>query len=707
MRTSPLGALLFSFVSLAVSPARAQQEVAEKLARLASERDDADPQLIAAIAAARSREALDGLLATYEKMQSLYMRREIVRALPSFDGGEGGQPATAKLADLAASAAQPELREAALEALGRCSTYGHHYLRQIVDSAVADEVREAAMRLHLTGARAEDDDWYRELWNPLLERRKDAEGKLLPLEMDAIRELAFEGLVPRLEDAELEATIQRDPDPKIRRAALDRLQAKGSPRAREMARWIFERVDYPGSDRANAARVLVAIDGPKAAETFLELAAKRDVTPEDLRREMARLLVELDDANLAKKMAKQLGKGAPHEKAFALWANAGSADEKVREKVRKSLGDKALEVQRAAAEVLAQWKDTAALPELRKLLKSKGETRSLALDAIGAITGPSAAWTEELRTFANDPDANVRLSALEQLGAAGEVEPLLLALEHEDWSTRLAAARALEKLRERRAVPILVTRLAVERGRMALAFGDILWSLTGQPFGEDAESWARWWTDAGREFQVISREELAAAEEKRERARLQRRTGTPPQFFGVRIRSERVIFVVDVSGSMTAEVAGRYVGKRGATRIDVAKKELRECIEALPSGALFNVLAFSTGIQAWLKNGIALRAKQSKEDALQFVDRLGAAGATNLYDTLKMAFEDRDVDTLVILSDGEPTNGAVIDPFRIREDVAYWNRHRGIEIHAVSIGGNLEVLEGIAADAGGTYVRIR
>ncbi|MBK9386881.1 MAG: HEAT repeat domain-containing protein [Planctomycetes bacterium] len=686
---------------------RAQGDVAAQIAELHGKRDDADPKLIETIAEARSRAALDGLLGAYEKMQSLYMRLAIVRVLARFDEGEGGQPAGAKLADLAASSPEPELRDAALAGLGQSAKHGHHFLRQVVTLAADDGVRIEAMRLHIARASAEDAAWYRELWNPKLERKKDAEDKLLPLELDAVRELGFRGLAASLEDTELVETLQKEPNPKIRRAALDRLHEKKSPKAREMARWLFERVDYPGADRANAARVLVAIDGAKAADEFLELASKRDVTPEDLRREMARLLVELGDNALQKKMAKQLGKGAPHEKAFAIYANAGSPEENVWEKIRKALGDKSLEVKRAAARVLAERKDKAALPELEKLLKAKGEERRIAIDAIGAIAGTSPEWTKKLLGFAADEDAVVRIAALEQLGAAGEVAPVLAALAHDDWATRLAAARALERLREAKAVPLLVERMQIERGRMALNFGDILWSLTGQPFGEDAEGWKKWWADAGSSFQVISVEGLAAAEAKREQARLARRTGTPAQFFGVRIRSERVIFVVDVSGSMTAEVAGQYVGKRGATRIDVAKKELRTCIEALPQEALFNVLAFSSGIQPWLKDGIALRGKQSKKDALEFVDRLGAMGATNLYDTLKLAFQDKDVDTIFILSDGEPTNGEVIDPYRIRQDVAEWNRHRGIDIHAVSIGGNLEVLEGIAADAGGRYVRIR
>ena len=41
----------------------------------------------------------------------------------------------------------------------------------------------------------------------------------------------------------------------------------------------------------------------------------------------------------------------------------------------------------------------------------------------------------------------------------------------------------------------------------------------------------------------------------------------------------------------------------------------------------------------------------------------------------------------------------------IREDVARWNEHRGIKIHCVSVGGSLRVLEWLAADHGGTYIK--
>ena len=168
-----------------------------------------------------------------------------------------------------------------------------------------------------------------------------------------------------------------------------------------------------------------------------------------------------------------------------------------------------------------------------------------------------------------------------------------------------------------------------------------------------------------------------------------------------------MIFVLDVSGSMLESMYGRYVGKRGAARIDVAKQEVKQAIENLDEGALFNVFAFSSGVEKWQKESAGTNSPASRQAALTWVERLGAAGATNLYDSLKLAFADKDVDTIYVMSDGEPTNGEVIDPFRIREEVAFWNKHRKIKIHTVAIGSNLEVLEWLAADSGGKHVKMR
>jgi hypothetical protein len=73
---------------------------------------------------------------------------------------------------------------------------------------------------------------------------------------------------------------------------------------------------------------------------------------------------------------------------------------------------------------------------------------------------------------------------------------------------------------------------------------------------------------------------------------------------------------------------------------------------------------------------------------------------------LYIAFEDPIVDTIYVLSDGDPTVGAQTDPGQIRETVREWNRHRGVKLHCIAVGGDLDTLEWLAEDSGGQYVRI-
>lgn len=709
------GALLRTLCAslLVLCTASAQEDLAGWLSELEKAGDDAEPKLVRQIAATGTREAMDGLLEAYERMSSILMRREIVRGLGKFDGVESAQqPAFEKIANVAAGASERELREAALAVLGKSEGIGRNMLRQIVESDAHDYVREPALGLHVKRATPADADFYRYLWNPELERRKDEEGNILGFELEAIREHAFRGLAAQLGDAELVETMRRELNPKIRRKALDVLRERDSPQTDEMAKWLFERVDFPGPDRANAAKILVALEGPKAASKFIKLAKKRDVTPEDLRQTMAQLITEMNDPSVNKKISKLVGKGKPHEKVFALLATAHLSDPKLLKRIRKGLKDKDVTVRRASAQSLAKRRDKESLPLLEKMMgpKSSPEDVRIAIDAMSRIQGTSSTWIKQLSEFAKSEAKDVRNAALEQLGKSNDIKytPLLLAaLTHEDWSTRFVAIRALRSMRDKASIPPLIDRLEAEKGRMEKSVAETLWTLTAQPFDKDVNRWRTWWKAEGDDFRVISTSRLRKAEKEREMRRLRARTTTEAEFFGIRIESHRVIFIIDTSGSMTDPVWGRYVGKRGATRIDIAKQELTQAVKGLEPGALFNILAFSSGIGYWAKEGIGGIGELTRDDALEWIDRLGAGGATNLYDTVKVAFEDPDVDTIFIMSDGEPTAGAVIDPHRIREDVRTWNEHRGIKIHTIAIGGNLEVLEWLAEDAGGDHVRIR
>lgn len=692
----------------------AQDDVQGKIKELLRDKDDADLKLVAAIGAVGTREAADGLLQAYDACSTLLFRREIARALQPFGAqADTEQPVLTKFAALAGDpAVEEEVRSAAVAGLGRSPKLGKSLLQRLVDGPLPDPLREAALRAHVAMAGEADADWYRRLWNLKQEQRKDGKGEVVAAELNTIRQLAVGGLLPFLSEAEIAEAMKREYDSKIRRALLGHMEAKAMPKTVEVADWLLDRVDVTGAaDRALAARIVLAKQPDKAVARFVDLAKKRDVTPEDLRVAMATMLAELRDDATDKKLQKLLGKGKPHEKVFALLATARVADPKFVAQVRKGLADEAFEVRRAAAQVLAQRGDRDAVPDLRKLLASKqpGDA-SIAFAALQAILAADEGWRQELAGWLAGADRDLRNAAIEAVGRSRDFRHLSAvrqALAHADWSTRWAAVEALQELRDKAAVPDLIARLGVESERLRLRLAEALWQLTAQPFSQDQQTWQAWWEQNGKDFKVATADALAKAEAAREQKRLARRTVAAAKFYGMNVQSQRVLFVLDVSGSMTAPMQGRYVGKVAASRIDVAKAELAAAIEALAPETLFNVMIFSSGVDRWQKQGIAVAGAPDRKAALTWVERLGASGGTNLYDALKLAFEDADVDTIFVMSDGEPSVGAVIDPHRIREEVAFWNRHRKIAIHTIAVGGNLEVLEWLAKDSGGRYVQMR
>ena len=154
---------------------------------------------------------------------------------------------------------------------------------------------------------------------------------------------------------------------------------------------------------------------------------------------------------------------------------------------------------------------------------------------------------------------------------------------------------------------------------------------------------------------------------------------------------------------MNEGVATEYDGKGGRTRLDIAKAELVKCIQGLEPTAFFNIITFSGDFHRWFEGRLAAANPKNLEEAKAYVDKLVPGGGTGTYDALKEAFKDPDVDTIFLMSDGEPTTGDETDPIVIREHVKQWNEHRGIVINAVAIGGKHDILQWLAEDSGGTY----
>ncbi len=694
------------FAPFPPSPAQADEDALA--ADILSRGEDADPERIRELANLRTSGALDALVRSYDLMQSIAMRRTVLLGLVLYDEVAGLERiALQKVMDAATTSSEPEMRMIAVDLLAGCRNHGKALLARIVESAVQADVRERALRYHAGHPRPEDLPWYRELLESGGARKAGLEGGgaevRAPLEV--LREIAFEAVRRHLTLDELFSAMA-DRNARIRALALEELGSRDEPAALEFVERVFEEKQASTEARLRAARILAAAEWPGIVERLIE-AAMRSGAGEEFTLGIADILASSEDEEVRAKILKHAGKGDGLQLVFSLRAARNLDDPRLDEILLDLLDADDPRVRRESRRMLAERKSIQALPRLEQLLSASKDGAEIAglLEAIGRIHGADADWLEFLSGYARHADLAVRNATLETLGATGDERwlPVLMhALEHESWSTRLVAALGVERVRSRQGIWALVLRLEKETGRMALELSEILFRLTGQPFGTNARAWAAWWRERGYALDPVAAGLAEKLEREVEARRLRQRTrGT---FYGLYVSSQRLIFVIDVSGSMLEPTSGRYAGEQGEPRIERAKKEVLQALDGLARPALFNIVTFNLGVHAWAK-GSEKATDDTLADAKGFVQRLGADGGTDLYGALSYALSDPDVDTIYVLSDGEPTVGELVDPLAIREAIAEQNRQRRIVFHCVAVGGSLSLLEWLARDSGGTYVR--
>jgi HEAT repeat protein len=278
-------------------------------------------------------------------------------------------------------------------------------------------------------------------------------------------------------------------------------------------------------------------------------------------------------------------------------------------------------------------------------------------------------------------------------GKVAEAVPALVqCLGHDRWSVRLAALEAVMAMRPREAVDGLVALMAKEGPytRLSTKANEALFQITGMELPDDADQWKAWLASHG-DFKVP--EELPV------HAPMAGRTVS--KFYGLKLETARVVFVIDHSGSMTAvDTSGAHV----KTRWEVLDEQLRKAIASLPKGAKFNVVTFSSTVDTFRPRSVDATDTE-RAAAAKWLDGYGPQGETNVWGGLSTGLDDPDVDTIVLLTDGEPTLGEFIRPSDIQRETLIRNRFRRIAIHTVSVGQDSKFLRELAKENGGTYAR--
>ncbi|MEZ5989414.1 MAG: VWA domain-containing protein [Planctomycetota bacterium] len=389
------------------------------------------------------------------------------------------------------------------------------------------------------------------------------------------------------------------------------------------------------------------------------------------------------------------GKGAGHARAevrtLALSLATRLPADRVNAALAGFIDDERREIRRRALVLLAGLGDARAAEGLeRELDKGADEDRAEALEALASLRGDDADFGKLLVRLGAEASPALRMTALELAADRGlrGVLPLLPALlQDRDWRLRATGIRVAMKVRDASSIPLLIQAMKREDGRLEADCRDALASLT-RFYKNTAEEWERWWKEHAEGFELPP----PAEEPVRSSA-----DATQAEFYGIPIFSKRITFVLDTSGSM-----GERVGT-GTTRIRVAREALKAALRRIPPDARVNVVFFDTVVRAYAKR--LVEVGRELDQLVAFVDKAEPLGATNLWEALLAGFDDQAVDTLFVLSDGEPSAGEITDPELLGDEILRRNRLRRLRIHTVSVGLDSALLRRLAEASGGRAVR--
>lgn len=281
----------------------------------------------------------------------------------------------------------------------------------------------------------------------------------------------------------------------------------------------------------------------------------------------------------------------------------------------------------------------------------------------------------------------------EKLNDSTSEKWLLAGLESPIHLVLRNATEQLVKRKSREAVGKLIEQLkeATPRTTRYFTIREALYDLTGEDF-DLMEDWDKFWEINKDTFDPAKvDQDTGHTKVKREKS------DDGAEFFGVEIRAQRVMFVIDVSGSMRLwDEGGREAGGSGASwqnrqRIRRVKQQLSQSIAELNKGSRFNIVSYSHRVQIFNDKGVVPATSSWKSKALKWVKGFQPQGATHTDEALTKAFEDRTVDTIVLLSDGAPWKGqgtqtnALMD--QIVKDVQRLNKLRKVKIYTFGFDG--------------------
>ncbi|MCC7173206.1 MAG: hypothetical protein IT459_22345 [Planctomycetes bacterium] len=263
------------------------------------------------------------------------------------------------------------------------------------------------------------------------------------------------------------------------------------------------------------------------------------------------------------------------------------------------------------------------------------------------------------------------------------------ALADADWRPRMQAVVNLAPLRTKPAIDGLVRATGDGRQVVALRAVRELQALTHMKFRRQVE-WDGWWKANRETFEFPGAASQADAGEPE----------TVTSYNGIRVESDHVAFLMDRSGAMSQTLKSKQTTKAVA-----AKTELDAVLRALAGKVVFNVYVYADQVKPFAEKAEKLVPK-SIDKALDFVSDSAPAGSKNIWQALEAVLADPDIDTVYLLSSGEPEVGKYVHSNRVTMHLADLNRFRMLVVHSVAYSDSeffRSQLQRIAETTGGEF----
>jgi hypothetical protein len=251
---------------------------------------------------------------------------------------------------------------------------------------------------------------------------------------------------------------------------------------------------------------------------------------------------------------------------------------------------------------LGELKDAGARTAIEGMLDDPNWlVRANAARAVSQIGDPAS--LPALIAHVEDSNDKAWISKADALGSYGEAAakatvPVTTRLNGADWQVRLTACRVLAKIGNADAVTPLIDRLEQEGGRVRKEILAALKAVTHDDLGQNVQSWRDWWRkQKSRGIDKPVEKPVNPEDERYAKPK-------PPKpdeaaYYGRRIFSQSMLFVLDISQSMETKIeidpaeAGKLGGLPNGPRIMVAKQAAIDAIQKLDPRARFNVVFFS------------------------------------------------------------------------------------------------------------------